>query len=80
MGQQNTKPSPVIEDEYEEQIQKDSNLTPMEKALKIIEKYNQQISEGKTAYYLDLSNLGLEEIPEIPESVEDLMLSNNNIK
>jgi Leucine-rich repeat (LRR) protein len=55
--------------------------TPLEKAYKIIEEYNQDLASGKNKYFqLHLEYLDLEEIPEIPASVEFLYLEGNKIK
>lgn len=55
--------------------------TPLEKAYKIIEEYKQELAVGKNKYFeLYLHFLGLEEIPEIPSSVEILHLNHNKIK
>jgi E3 ubiquitin-protein ligase SspH2 len=55
--------------------------TPLDKAYKIIEEYKRDLAVGKNKYFeLYLSDLGLEEIPEIPASVEFLNLDGNKIK
>jgi Leucine-rich repeat (LRR) protein len=55
--------------------------TPLDKAYKIIEEYKRDLAVGKNKYFeLYLSDLGLEEIPEIPSSVEILYLNDNKIK